>query len=233
VSGSVISKIERVHASRNYLLGVDLLLHKDSGLFYADVNGKRVSADTKEKAIKLVRAALDLVAVVEWREVIVLRVDNRPGDSGGMENGKHVHAASCRFEYIRRERAANPLKPKETIEREHRVEFEQRVALVRENTLRYMKGPEGKLRADAEEREFRNARAALVGVESPWQDQQELYEIPYSEEAWTGIQRIAAALHETQAKLDAFARSATPEKLKALATGDVLLQLPGPSQEES
>ena len=222
-----IAKIEQVHARGKLAMSVDLLLDKTTGLFFAQVNGKRVEANTKEKAVKLVVRALDEIANVVWREVIVLRVGKeREGDEDDTivthENSRRVFGSLCSFTYFRRERAANPTNPKKQIEREHPVDFEARVALVRKRYLKYGGGVSVSSRdaADARERELRHERATLMRVEQPWDphnDQE--HELPYTPEAWAGIQRIAQTLRDTQAKLNAFARGATSESLAQLAAG--------------
>jgi len=227
MSGSHLSKIERVHSPQSHRLFVDLYLNKRNGEFFADVGGERVTSKTKDSAVTRVQELLGKVTQTEWRQVILLRVDEsrEEGDRGSTENGKHVFSALCSFTYLRRERAANPLKPKETIEREHADEFEERVKEARERA-RYFDDRIG--RADEAERQLRDDRAALVRVEGPWEFNGKVkeYELPYTPEAWAGIQRISQALHETQAKLNEFARGATPEKLAQLASGDVFKQLP-------
>lgn len=233
---SNISKIERVSASRAPNVWVDLKLNKDTGVFFADVGRERVQADTKVEAIKKTQAALDRVTQADWREVIVIRVDKRRNkgldeedERAGIENGMPVYGASCQLTYFRRERAQNPLKPKETIERSHREDFERAVAERREREAYFEHTAEAKRkRADEAERELRQGRAALAGTSPLWnyRDNTVEYEIPYSEEAWAGIRRIAQTLFEVQAKLDEFSRSATPAKLAALSPGDVFKQLP-------
>ena len=233
---SNISKIERVSAPQNAHLWVDLKLDKERGKFFADVNGETISEDTKAEAVKKIQAALKLVTQVSWREVILIRVDTRreveddEDEGNSFENNKPVYSSSCSFTYARRERAANPLKPKETIERDHREDFEKKVAETR-NRAGYFEhtAAKKKARADAEEQQMRERRAILAGVDAQWEPFNKHtveYELPYSEEAWAGIRRIAQALRETQAKLDEFARGATTEKLAALIKGDVLKALP-------
>ena len=225
MSGSNISKIERVRARHNLALGADLLLDKRAGVFYADVGGERVSANSKNEAIKLIEAALAAITSVMWREVILLRVEEPDeDDKSHRENLMSTYRASCSFQYLRRERAVNPTSPKETIEREHRIEFEERVAQAREYSKQFTNNQaDKKKRADAAEKDLRDDRDALARVDPQWSPRDSVteIEIPYSDEAWIGIERISNALRETQAKLDEFARNATSEKLIALATGDV------------
>jgi hypothetical protein len=221
------TKIERVTSpAKGSNLGVDLYLDKTTGQFYAHVNRKTISADTKDKAVKRIQAALAALTDVAWREVILLRVDadpkERDDDHEGTENGNSVYSTSCSFTYLRRERGIDPLKPKKTIEREHREEFEERVANARKNPGAYKHTKEA---ADLAERDLRDSRAAMGSVSEPYtyfghRHGTKEYELPYSEEAWAGIRRIAQALRDTQAKLNAFARGATTEQLMQLATGD-------------
>lgn len=227
MSGSHLSKIERVHSPQNGRLGADLFLNKRNGMFFADVGGERVSEHTKVAAVARVKELLAKVTQTEWRQVILIRVDESEErrDSAGTENGKHVFTASCRFTYLRRERSVNPLKPKETIEREHADEFEERVKEARERAAYFERAG---ARADEAEKELRSRRDAMADIDSPWEHRKEVkeYELPYSPEAWAGIQRISQVLHETQAKLDEFARGATTEKLAQLVSGDLFKQLP-------
>jgi len=233
---SNISKIERVSAPQNSSLWVDLKLDKDAGTFFSDVGGERIRADTKAKAIEKTRAALQQLAQVDWREVIVIRIEKegrgREDEAGvtNWENRMPVFGSSCSFSYMRRERASNPLKPKETIEREHREDFEKRVAEARRHAADFeWQKPLKKKKADEAEQTLRDDRSILTDAHNLWlHDHLIEHELPYSPEAWAGIRRIAQALIDTQAKLDEFAKGATPEKLAALATGDVFKQLPAP-----
>ena len=87
-------------------------------------------------------------------------------------------------------------------------------------------------RADEAEREARADRDSLKRIDTPWASSfhrtYDEHEIPYTPEAWAGIRRIAATLLEMQAKLDEFARGATPALLAQLAGGDVFKLLPKP-----
>jgi hypothetical protein len=221
-----ISKIERVDApQRGSELWVDLLLDKRTGVFFADVNGKRVEAKSKDDAVKLVREALAAVTQVAWRQVLLIRVRERnreDRDDGGSENNKAVFSASCDFVYLRRERAANPLNPKETIERDHQEDFEVKVKDARKREAYFERtSSEKKKRSDAVETRMRQERDALSHVGAVWDHFNKgttEYELPYTPEAWAGVRRIAQTIHETQDRLDAFARTATPDKLLALAT---------------
>jgi hypothetical protein len=233
---SNISKIERVNAPQSPTLWVDLYLDKEAGMFFADVGGERIRSETKAEAIKKVREALQRVNQVSWREVILVRVDNRrladeeeEDMTVGTENGKKVYAASCTITYLRRERALNPLKRKETIEREHREDFEKRIIEARERAAYFERSDRKSARADEMEKTMRDKRAIFVGIDTQWSSFNDgivEYELPYSEEAWAGVRRIAQALHDTQAKLDAFLRDATPEKLAALAPSIDMFKLP-------
>ena len=222
-----IAKIERVCApQRGNNIWVDLLLDKRTGVFFAQVNGKRVEAKSKDEAVVLVKAALAAVTQVAWRSVILLRVRDRKRedrDDGGRENNRPVFSASCDFTYLRRERATNPLKPKETIERDHQEDFEVHVKEARKREAYFERTPAEK-RADEMEARMRQERDALANVGPLWNHFNEgttEYELPYTPEAWAGVRRIAQAIHDTQDKLDAFAMAATPERLLALATSDV------------
>ena len=238
MSRADLSKIERVTARGNVQLGVDLFLDKREGTFFADIGGERVSDSTKAGAVAKVREQLSKMTVVEWRPVILLRVsesDERDEDDGGQENNKRVFTASCSFTYLRRERAAHPLKPKALIEREHTDEFEERVAKARTHAFGFS-AIEKKRRADATEKQLRDDRGTLVKTEEPWTylcDGVKEYELPYSPEAWAGIQRISQALRETQARLDALARGATPALLTRLGAGDVFKLLPPAGKRRS
>jgi hypothetical protein len=102
---------------------------------------------------------------------------------------------------------------------------------VRENAERgvglgYAK--ERKERADRDEAAARAARDSLERVDMAYEcrEYEEEHEMPYTPEAWAGIQRIAATLREMQAKLDEFTRGATPTSLAQLAKGDVFKMLP-------
>jgi hypothetical protein len=239
VSGSGISKIERVTARSNVQFGADLMLDKRSGEFFATVGGEVVRDKTKDGAVAKVQYLLAGVTQTSWRQVILLRVvEIEKSDYSSQENQLFVFSASCRFTYLRRERAVNPLKPKEQIEREHSEEFEERVAARRGREVQYVSGEARKrAKADEVERELRNRRAALADIQAPWShfgDLEKEYEIPYSPEAWAGIQRISGAIREAQARLDAFARGATSESLARLLMpgGGVLNQLPAPPSNE-
>jgi len=234
-----VSKIERVSSSKSHALWVDLFLDKQEGTFFADVGGERVAAKTKAEAVKEVIAALDRITEVAWREVILIRIERGRGEDDdddhvtGNENGLPVFGSSCRFTYFRRERAAHPLRRKEVVEREHREDFERRVAAARKDAAYFGRDKaEKKRRADEEEQKLRDQRAALLRVSSVWKPGELTaeYEIPYSPEVWAGIQRIARTLRDTQALLDAFVSQATPERFAALATGDVLRQI-GPGSD--
>jgi hypothetical protein len=240
-SGNV-SKIERVSSSNNRTLWVDLCLDKREGTFFADVSGERVTAKTKEEAVQKVIAALDCVTQVAWREIILIRINKAREDDEdyddrvtGRENDLLVFGSSCRFTYMRRERSVHPLRPKEVIQREHREDFERRVDLARKAEARFGHDKaEKKRRANEEEQRLRDRRAALVSIGGVWEQGERVteYELPYSAEAWSGIQRVAQTLCDTQALLDAFVSKATPERFAALASGDVLLQL-GPASGTS
>lgn len=219
-----IAKIERVDApQRGNNLWVDLLLDKRTGVFYADVGGERVRANSKDEAVKLVKSALAAVTQVQWRQVILLRVCERDRDreTESRENDMPVFGVSCQLTYLRRERAANPLKPKETIEREHQEDFEDRVQKKREHEAYFSHGAKDKKkRADEAEAKLREDRAALAHVGPVWNhfERTTEYEIPYTPESWAGVRKIAEAILDTQDRLDEFVRAATPERLLALAT---------------
>ena len=244
MGSSNISKIERVHAPQNARLWVDLCLNKDSGEFFGSVGGERIRSETKADAIKQLKEALNRVSQVGWRAVILIRIDkNRDVEDGEderntTENGRPVYGSSCSFTYLRRERAQNPLNPKETIEREHEEDFELRVADTRRHAEYFESTPARKKeRADKDEAALRAKRSILADVGDQWThhlDRNDEYELPYTPEAWVGIRRIAQALRDTQAQLDTFARGATTEKLAALASGGaVLAQLPPASKPEA
>jgi len=234
MTSSKHSKVDRVHAPQNPRLWVDLYLDKDSGSFFADVGKERLTADTKKKAKEKIQARLSKLTQAAWREVIVVRTRKRKeNDHHSTENGKPVYSCSCSFTYMRRERSVNPLKPKETIEREHQADFETRVREERERAASWRGyGKSGKEAADEREAALRQDRENLKGIDSQWssfRDDEVEYEIPYTELAWEGIGRISIAMQETQRRLDDFAKSATPSKLAMLAAGEVLRFLPGPN----
>jgi hypothetical protein len=73
-----IAKIDRIYVPQHgNHLWVDLFLDKRSGDFFAQVNGKRVEAKSKDEAVKLVREALAAVTQVAWRQVLLIRVRER------------------------------------------------------------------------------------------------------------------------------------------------------------
>lgn len=224
-----VVKVERVDApQRGNNLWVDLLFDKKAGLFFARVGGKRIEAKSKDEAVALTKEALRAVTQVEWREVILIRVRDRAKDEADVahENNRPVFSSSCSFTYLRRERATNPLKPKETIERLHREDFEIQVRVHRKHEEYFGYGAaDKKKRGDEAERGMREDRAALAHVEPVWDHFEKTteYELPYSPEAWAGIERIAQALRDTQAKLDEFAAVATPKILQGLAVGPLRL----------
>lgn len=239
MSGSNISKIERVYAPQSNNLWVDLCLNKSSGLFFADVGGERITDATKAAVVEQVRVRLGKLAQTDWRPVILLRVKKVVDDDDRVshENDRQVFYASCSFTYARRERSTNPLKPKERIEREHTLEFEARVHEARERATRSEHDRSKKAKkADDAEQALRDRRAALSDIGSQWtsfnDDVQEL-ELPYTPEAWAGIERISRTLRETQTRLDELARGASTETLAQLAAGgggDVFKMLPAPSR---
>jgi hypothetical protein len=226
-------KVEQVHSPKSLQLSVDLFMRRDSGIFFADVGGERVEEETKERAVKRIKELLEKVADVAWREVILLRIDKpRDPEDGHLtsrENDKTVYSAGCSFTYFRRERAPNPLIKGRTVEREHPIEFEQRIARERKRIHDYTHVSVAKKRADEKEKQLREERATLFRVDSPWdvgrQGDVEV-EMAYTPEAWAGVERIARTLSDMQAQLDAFAVQATPNKLAALASGEVFRQLP-------
>jgi hypothetical protein len=247
-----VSKIERVGATRNSTIWVDLCLDKRSGRFFAHVGDARIEAATKDEAVRMVRAALDQVTAVVWREVILVRVrapqqgeDDEDGGGGAArstENGRPVYTSSCSFTYLRRERAAHPLRPNQTVEREHREDFERRIAERRKYEAQFERDrTQRRRRSDAEEQAMRSERAAFSDMRDVWDHYGNgvtEYELPYSAEAWAGVERIAQTLREAQATLDAFARSATAERYAALAgASDVFRQLgpgaPRPARKRS
>jgi hypothetical protein len=230
MSARDVVKVGRVSASgRSSAPAADLFLDKDSGLFFGRVGERRVEAPTKARAEALVLKALRRVTDLEWREVIVLRVPKRDASKSSEENGLPVYGASCSFEYLRRERADNPLKRTETFEREHREDFELRVVEESERASRAgFDKVDRKQRADERESKLRGDREDSSKVQTqykPWHGEKEVV-LPYTPEAWAGILRVDQALRETQARLDQFAATATAEKLVALLTGDALLSLP-------
>lgn len=224
---SDISKIERVSAPHSPGLWVDLCLSKSRGVFFAIVGGERIEAPTKEEAVARTKAALAKLTNVGWRQVIVLRVTKRNQERTSQENGLDVLRVDCSFTYMRRERAANPLAPKQQIERDHPLDFEERVAEWRERESYFgASKAEKKRRADTKEAEMRQQRLTLAHVRERWardEDDVKEYELPYTEEAWAGIERIAVALHATQENLDELAASATPSKLAKLVDEPLLL----------
>lgn len=227
-----ISKIERIHSTKSVTLWVDLCLNKSSGVFFANVGSERIEAKTKDEAVKRVQAALAKITDVKWRQVIVLRVAKRDADDGynsGYENNLQVLSADCSFVYMRRERAPNPLVPKQEIERSHPIDFEEEIREGREQAAYFEAGKaEKKRRGDEQEAEMRQSRAMLEHVRARWSpnsDTIDEYELPYSDEAWAGVERIAEALRQTQDRLDALVAGATTEKLAGLAAKPVSLLL--------
>jgi hypothetical protein len=221
MSGSDTSKIERVSAPGNQAVWVDLCLSKRSGMFWARVGDVRVAEKTKELAIEKTREALSRVFSVRWRQVIVVSVPKNRRD-GGESNGIRQHRASCSVHYERVERSPSPMGKGAEIERLHPLDFEAKVAEERRDAGSYWgatAGEKKKKRADEAEAALRQARATLAGshqvfAREDWVE----HEIPYSEEAWAGIERIAATLRETQRRLDGFAAEWTTETLALLGT---------------
>jgi hypothetical protein len=231
-----IVKIERVSAPRNRQFAVDLCMDKRTGKFFARVGGEHIEADTKGEAVAAVEARLAKIVDVVWREVILLRVDTRKiGEDSSHEsheNDMSVYHSSCSFSYARRERAKNPL-GRGQVEREHREEFEERVAREREHVEKFEHDRKRRRdRADEVEQRMRENRAALVRLQSPFHDSRDEragireYELAYSAEAWAGVLRIDRALREMQAKLEEFVSQATSEKLTSLAAAELLRLLP-------
>jgi len=231
-----ISKIERVQAPQGGSLGTDLYLNKEEGFFFADVGNERVLADTKAEAIEKTREALTRVAQTAWREVIVIQAPKQRRDESDLfswHNNMPVFGASCSFHYFRRERAQDPLKSRQTIEREHSADFEVRIKAARRDVHGWT--PEEKRkRADDKEKQMRETRARLGDVHKVYVSDNDVeYEMPYSDEAWAGIERIAKTIRETQERLDAFSKQATPKLLARIASLDVFTALPpAPSKEK-
>lgn len=124
-------KIEQVCSPQSSSLWVELYLDKASGIFFSDVGGQRIKSMMKAEAVEQTKAALKRLGTVDWKQIILLRVDTRPVNlKGGVENGLEVFSAQCSVTYMRRERAKNPTKPKELIEREHTVDGGHRTTLV-------------------------------------------------------------------------------------------------------
>lgn len=231
-------KVGRVQASGHSAApAADLFLDKDSGVFYGRVGERRVEGKTKAEAERKLFQELRRVTGLEWRGVIILRVPKRDDHSdSSRENDLIVYGAGCQFEYLRRERADNPrpmrlLKRTETFEREHVQDFNLRVTAESERAaLGGFDKEDKKQRAAQCEARLRKEREDSSQVQTqwkPWRGEQEIV-LPYSDEAWAGLLRIDAALRETQARLDAFAASATVKKLILLSTSP-LLPLPAAS----
>lgn len=231
-------KVERVHAPQGGALFVELYLDKDSGKFFATLAGERICAATKSAAIQAIHKALRSISEVQWRGVILLRTNKKPererDEATSYENGRPVFSAGCNFSYCRRERATDPLHPKKQIERDHPVDFEKMI----ERRRRVVGqggygGVERKKRFDQEEAAMREKRAIHAGVEAPYDWGYAEHEIPYTQAAWDGIERIAQALRETQAKLDFYTKHATGESLALLSSSGVapLLLLPADLNE--
>lgn len=228
MSGSNISKIERVEAPNNRAFVVDLCLDKHTGKFFAHVGKECVEDVTKDGAIKKVQEALAKVSATEWTAVIVIEVSKQNRHDDSTYNDMPCRSEHCGFSFFRRERAQDPLKKKERIERMHTEDFERHVKEERRDVSRFEHGDSKKRRADAREAALREGRASMHDVHHVFDSRSHEvhYEIPYSPEAWAGVERIAATLRDVQSKLDAFAASATSAQLAALASGDVLKLLP-------
>lgn len=227
--------IERVYDLNNSTFGADLRLDRERGIFFALVGGKRIESEKKADAIVHVRAALRSITRVEWRQVILLRVvRKRHDDYSAEENFLSVFEASCSFTYFRRERARHPFKAKLQIERQHEIDFEALVAAERKKIMTWEKPHRRKERADSIEAELRHRRTTLANVQPPFSMNDrhtKEYELPYSAEAWAGIERISATLREAQARLDTFAQSATADALAKLGAGaGPLLLLAAPTK---
>jgi hypothetical protein len=221
MSGSNTSKIERVSAPGNPVVWVDLCLDKRSGFFFAVVGNERISEKTKEAAFEKTRAALAKLGGLAWREVIVVTVAKHRSDGHGQKNGIPQHHASCSVSYERVERSPNPMRRGEEIERLHSADFEDLVAERREHTLSWRR-QNGKEDADREEAELRQQRLSIATSHAVWKHDAKSeveHEIPYSPEAWAGIERVARTLRETQERLDEFAAGWTQETLSALGHG--------------
>lgn len=236
---SNISKIERVFCPKSPDIWVDLCLNKERGLFFARVGQETIEEEKKVDAVRKTQEALTRLYVTEWVPVILIRtIERDKTDDAGTENNMPNFQASCEFSYMRRERAQNPLKPKERIERMHTADFEEAVKDKRKWEASFTLGADRKTRVEEVEATMRQERAANSHVHTvyDWGERErhygggrkrKEYELPYSEEAWAGIQRIAYALRETQQRLDEFAAKATPKTLAALgASSGPLLLLP-------
>jgi hypothetical protein len=223
--GSVYrAKVDMVKAPGGSPLTTALFLDKRTGKFFAQVGSERVEADTKDEAVAKVQAALGRVTQVEWRPVIFLVVDKRrerddedPFHSGST-NDMSTYSSSLTFRWYRREVAADPLDQKAELEREHTDEFEQRVRDARENVHAWDRAEKEK-RADELEKQMRRARSILADVHTKYRyssDTEEL-EIPYTPEAWAGIQRIAEAIRQADENLRALSRQASALSLAGAA----------------
>jgi hypothetical protein len=207
----------------SHALQVDLYLDKEKGMFFGRIDRERIEAPTKVEAVKKIRETLAGMTSIVWRGVIVLRVDTvkearrLPEDDCDFQTSTHndkiMCGASCSFSFYRRERAVNPLDAKRTIEREHPIDFEARCAKILDRA--------GRSSWDQTlEREhiaaLRKQRDGLQHLDQPWSHGVEDFELPYSEEAWEGVRRIAATIVETQAKLDAFVRKTDAKQLAGI-----------------
>jgi hypothetical protein len=218
MSGSKTSKIERIHTRENLDIWVDLCLDKDSGLFWALVGNERIEEKTKESAVSKIREALAKLQSVHWRQVIIVTVPKDRATHSGMSNGIPQHGASCSLAYERVERSPNPMRKKEEIERVHPIDFEKKIKEAIERVRYWEKNPlKRKTQSDEAEAALRQSRLTLNGSHARWDRENMVeYEIPYSDAAWLGIERIAETLRLTQRRLDDFAAEWTPESLAAL-----------------
>jgi len=220
MSGSNTSKIERVHAPGNLAVWVDLCLDKRSGTFWSRVGTKEIREPTKEAALKATREALSQIAGVQWRQLIVVTVPRQRPEHDSSRNGIPSRSECCSISYERVERAPNPMREDKQIERLHPIDFEEVVQDARESAASRNYGAEKRRRMDEVEEEKRLERSTLQGSHSVYDWEKDLvYEIPYSDEAWAGIERIAATIKETQRRLDEFAGKWTTDSLAKLGAG--------------
>jgi hypothetical protein len=225
MSGSNILKIERVSVPGNDSVWVDLCLDKKKGVFWARVGNVDVREGTKEEAVKKTKEALSKLSNVQWRQVIVISVSKAERNEGGVtrRSGIGQHHACCSVSYERVERSTNPTRKNEQIERLHAADFEDQIKEERERAAGWeFDRLKKKVRADEQEAKFRQARSTLADSREVWEHGAETmikYEIPYSDEAWAGIERIAETLRAMQKRLDEFAAEWTTESLAALGSG--------------
>ena len=108
-------KVDTVRSS-NGLVTADVMLNRDTKTFFVEVSGRRVEAPTAADAMKQGRKALDDSQSHVWEELIEV---SAPTEDWRNDPGEVARLA---FVFRRFERAVDPMKKGEHLERPHRLD---------------------------------------------------------------------------------------------------------------